>query len=141
VAVPRDASTVLLTTEHQRGWWKAPTAERLDPPTLLQHHTFRGAPVFHGGGLLPTGVSDTTFVAVRSVFKPSGSHWGIRHLTPKELLEAYGLPSLQVQALLAAGFTSWALLALVESLAVAAQLFLAMPDSILYTGGGEFSIA
>ena len=122
--VPRDASTVLGHASRHRAICRAPPERLLIPPRVEVIHSYRGQPVYHGGGLLPTRVNASTFVATRSVFFPSGDRWGIRHLTGKELLEAYDVPSIMVEALLASGFDSWACLDPVGSLVAGAALFL-----------------
>ena len=80
--------------------------------------------MYHGGGLLPAKLGPQTYVASPSAFFPKGDRWAIRHLTTRELLESYGIPSLQVLRMDQAGFSSWEALLLVESLIAAGRLFM-----------------
>ena len=67
-SIPRDASTIVGTTERGRGVCKAPTQRHLDPigPQVLRER--QGRPVYHSGGWLPSVVTTATLVATPSVF-------------------------------------------------------------------------
>ena len=50
LAVGRDASTVVLTTERTRSLCKAPPHHAVVPLRALVHTTYKGSPVYHRGG-------------------------------------------------------------------------------------------
>ena len=124
--VLRDASTILVSTAHQRGWCKAPRVGSVWPLHCLQHTTYRNQPVYHGRGLLPSDLGPTTFVATPSVYKDASETWAVRHLQPKELLEAFGLPHAAVAALITHGFAHWGRLFPVESMVAAFSAYNAL---------------
>ena len=140
-SIPRDASTIIGTTERGRGVCKAPTQRHLDPigPQVLRER--QGRPVYHSGGWLPSVVTTSTLVATPSVFLRDKAFWCIRPLTRKEVLGALGVPELSLQVLSNSTFAEWDLIHPVHILQRSLQLFEAIPscEAEDYTGGGSFS--
>ena len=124
----RDASTVLVATSRTRSFCPVPTSRITSPLCCELLTTLKHRPVYHGGGLLPSGFSPHTLVATPTVYKPPTITWGVRPLSPKEFLEAQDLPSSLISPLLESGFTNWDLLVPLGCLQAAFCLFAAVPS-------------
>ena len=140
----RDASTILVPTAHSRGICRAPPSRLLIPPRLEALRSFRGQPVYHGGGWLPANLGPHTYVATPSIYFPAGDRWVIRRLSGKELLEAYGVTSGDVSTLISYGFSGWSELVPIESLVTGFKAFAGISyfqDADSLNGGGRVFLA
>jgi hypothetical protein len=77
-AVPRDASTVMVSRHFVGEWREAPSSRTLEPLRCANLGT-DSDPIYHSGGLLPGSLDRTVKVAVPSQFAPVGN-WGARTL-------------------------------------------------------------
>jgi hypothetical protein len=92
--VPRDASTVLSATEFPRGRRKAPSHSRVLP--LQENLGSDGAPIYHGGGLLP-GLIDRRTKVLTPCLGLSTDVWGVRTLKFSEVLLAKDYPVTMIE--------------------------------------------
>ena len=93
--------------------------------------------MYHSGGFLPPHFLPQTFVPTPSVFLTDKTKWVIRHLTPKECLEAWGVPSMEVESMIRHQFGTWESILPIESLTAGAKLF-GDTDAYMGWGGGYY---